>query len=141
MIKLLKQLFVDTFALYYITHLFHWNITGSNFVSLHSLFQEQYENLWNAIDDIAERIRQQDELVDCTLVDITEKTELSILSNSITKDGKDMISVLLKNNQRLSEWLREAINQSSKDLITQNYFIDRKTYHDKQIWKLESLLK
>jgi len=141
MIKLLKQLFVDTFALYYITHLFHWNITGSNFVSLHSLFQEQYENLWNAIDDIAERIRQQDELVDCTLVDITEKTELSILSNSITKDGKDMISVLLKNNQRLSEWLREAINQSSKDLVTQNYFIDRKTYHDKQIWKLESLLK
>ena len=133
MIKLLKQLFVDTFALYYITHLFHWNITGSNFVSLHSLFQEQYENLWNAIDDIAERIRQQDELVDCTLVDITEKTELSILSNSITKDGKDMISVLLKNNQRLSEWLREAINQSSKDLATQNYFIDRKTYHDKQI--------
>lgn len=139
MTKLLKQLFVDTFALYYITHLFHWNVVGSNFSQLHSLFEEQYTNLWEAVDTIAERIRQQDEAIDCTLTEIENEANIGTVINFTT--GKLMVERLLTLNQSISEWLEEAIKQSSKDLVTQNLFIERKAYHDKQIWKLQSTLK
>ena len=39
------------------THGFHWNVTGPMFQTLHLMFMEQYTDLWNSIDVIAERIR------------------------------------------------------------------------------------
>ncbi len=53
----LSQLLADTFTLYLTTHNFHWNVTGPMFNSLHTMFMEQYTELWNAVDPIAERIR------------------------------------------------------------------------------------
>ncbi|HAV70860.1 MAG TPA: DNA starvation/stationary phase protection protein, partial [Stenotrophomonas sp.] len=47
----------DAFTLYLKTHNFHWNVTGSMFNSLHTMFETQYTELAVAVDDIAERIR------------------------------------------------------------------------------------
>ncbi|MDF2691368.1 MAG: ferritin [Gammaproteobacteria bacterium] len=47
----------DTYTLYLKTHGFHWNVTGPHFKSLHIMFEEQYNELWLATDEIAERIR------------------------------------------------------------------------------------
>ena len=43
--------------LYLKTHNFHWNVTGPMFNTLHVMFMDQYTELWNALDLIAERIR------------------------------------------------------------------------------------
>jgi starvation-inducible DNA-binding protein len=53
----LSRLLADTFTLYLTTHNFHWNVKGPYFTSLHAMFMEQYTELWNAIDPIAERVR------------------------------------------------------------------------------------
>ena len=53
----LSRLLADTFTLYITTHNFHWNVTGPMFNTLHTMFMEQYTELWNAVDPIAERIR------------------------------------------------------------------------------------
>ncbi|MCS7100931.1 MAG: ferritin-like domain-containing protein, partial [Burkholderiaceae bacterium] len=53
----LSRVLADTFALYLKTHNFHWNVEGPMFNTLHQMFQEQYTELWNALDLIAERIR------------------------------------------------------------------------------------
>lgn len=53
----LSHVLADTYTLYLQTHNFHWNVTGKKFVGLHSLLQEQYTEMIEAIDDIAERIR------------------------------------------------------------------------------------
>src|SRR6476646_6665763 len=53
----LSKLLADTFTLYLTTHNFHWNVTGPMFNTLHLMFMEQYTELWNAVDPIAERIR------------------------------------------------------------------------------------
>ena len=53
----LSHLLADTYTLYLTTHNFHWNVTGPMFTSLHTLFMQQYTELWNAVDPIAERIR------------------------------------------------------------------------------------
>ncbi len=47
----------DTYSLYLKTHNFHWNVEGPMFNTLHLMFMEQYTELWNALDAIAERIR------------------------------------------------------------------------------------
>jgi hypothetical protein len=53
----LAKVLSDTFVLYLKTHNFHWNVEGPQFLGLHEMFEKQYRDLWNSIDDIAERIR------------------------------------------------------------------------------------
>ena len=53
----LKIVLADSYILYLKTQNYHWNVTGPNFHSLHSMFEEQYNDLFSAVDLIAERIR------------------------------------------------------------------------------------
>src|SRR5262245_64182847 len=53
----LARLLADTYSLYLKTHAFHWNVEGPMFNTLHLMFMEQYTELWNALDLVAERIR------------------------------------------------------------------------------------
>src|SRR6186713_1035851 len=53
----LSKLLADNFTLYLKTHNFHWNVTGPMFNTLHLMFETQYNELWTANDQIAERIR------------------------------------------------------------------------------------
>src|SRR5271156_3950486 len=56
----LNLVLADSYALMALTHLAHWNIEGSDFFPLHKIFQEQYENLFESVDEIAERVRALD---------------------------------------------------------------------------------
>lgn len=58
-IDTLNTVLGETFRLYVQTHGYHWNVVGPNFRQLHAMFEEQYQNLWSALDEIAERIRIQ----------------------------------------------------------------------------------
>ena len=51
----LGRLLADTWVLYGKTHGFHWNVTGPMFNSLHGMFDTQYNELWDSLDEIAER--------------------------------------------------------------------------------------
>ena len=53
----LSHLLADTYVLYLKTHNYHWNVTGPMFQTLHLMFQVQYNELWLAVDLVAERIR------------------------------------------------------------------------------------
>ena len=53
----LSRLLADSYTLYLKTHNYHWNVTGPQFTSLHTLFETQYTELALAVDLIAERIR------------------------------------------------------------------------------------
>src|ERR1044071_6459225 len=53
----LSRLLADTFTLYLKTHNFHWNVTGPMFRTLHVMFEEQYNELWQAVDLLADRTR------------------------------------------------------------------------------------
>ncbi|MGL6297378.1 MAG: Dps family protein, partial [Plesiomonas sp.] len=54
----LSHLLADTFSLYLTTHYFHWNVKGMRFRPMHQMLEEQYNEIWNALDEIAERIRE-----------------------------------------------------------------------------------
>lgn len=53
----LGQLLADSYRLALKTQNFHWNVTGPQFSALHELFEQQYRELAEAIDTIAERLR------------------------------------------------------------------------------------
>src|SRR5690349_23349034 len=53
----LSRVLADTYSLYLKTHAFHWNVEGPMFNTLHLMFMDEYTELWNALDAIAERIR------------------------------------------------------------------------------------
>src|SRR3954463_10512935 len=53
----LSRLLADTYTLYLKTHNFHWNVTGPMFETLHLMFEQQYIELAEAVDQVAERIR------------------------------------------------------------------------------------
>ena len=53
----LSQVLAESYVLYLKTHNFHWNVTGSMFQPLHSVFEGQYTALAEAVDEIAKRIR------------------------------------------------------------------------------------
>ena len=53
----LNGVLADTYMLYLKTHSYHWNVTGPSFRNLHLMFEEQYREMWAALDEMAERIR------------------------------------------------------------------------------------
>lgn len=134
----LRKLLAYTFHLYYMTHLFHWNVKGNNFVGLHYLFAEQYKNLWEAVDVIAEKIRQRGELIDYSLSDM-EQNSFAVQYMGI-ENQVDMVKQLLRHNILMVEKLNEMI-ETTDDLVDQNLFIERRAYHDLQVWKLSSILE
>ena len=49
-IDTLQEALKETYALYLLTHNYHWNVEGPKFFSLHTLFEQQYTELFLAVD-------------------------------------------------------------------------------------------
>lgn len=56
--SMLSVVLADSVMLYTKTRKFHWNVNGESFMELHKLFENQYKQLEEAIDEIAERINK-----------------------------------------------------------------------------------
>ncbi|MGQ9369788.1 Dps family protein [Azospirillum sp. ST 5-10] len=136
----LSGVLADTFALYLKTHSFHWNVTGPMFNTLHAMFMEQYTELWNALDEIAERIRA---LGFPAPGSFSQYTELStIREETAVPQAEDMIRQLVEGHEAVARTARKvfptaetANDQPTADLLTQRLQI-----HEKTAWMLRSLL-
>lgn len=56
-VEKLSILLANTYTLYLKTQNYHWNIVDPYFSDLHALFEKQYTELAENVDEIAERIR------------------------------------------------------------------------------------
>ena len=61
----LTKVLADSYALYLKTHGYHWNVRGPEFFGYHNLLEQQYRDIWAALDEIAERIRALGEFAPC----------------------------------------------------------------------------
>lgn len=138
----LSRLLADTFTLYLTTHNFHWNVTGPMFNSLHAMFMQQYTELWNAVDPIAERIRA---LGHAAPGSYAEFVRLSSLPDVEARPHKatEMIRLLAEGHEAVARTARglfalvnQADDQPSADLLTQ-----RLSVHEQSAWMLRSLLE
>ncbi len=137
----LNTVLADSYALMALTHLAHWNIEGSSFFSLHKAFEEQYENLFEAVDEIAERVRALDAYAIGGLRKLAEESGLSDFSSPLPQ--KDYVAGLVVAHEKVvadATRARELAGETS-DLETQDLMIKRLQWHEKTLWMLKSYLK
>ena len=137
----LGRLLADTWVLYGKTHGFHWNVTGPMFTSLHAMFDTQYNELWDSLDEIAERIRALG--LPAPFGDSTLTKLASIEEASSIPPAMDMVKQLMTDHEAVARTARSvfeiadaANDQPSADLLTQ-----RLQVHEKTAWMLRSVLQ
>jgi starvation-inducible DNA-binding protein len=100
----LSRVLADSFRLYQKTHGFHWNIEGPNFRELHLMLEEQYTDIWNAVDVLAERIRALGAYAPSTSADFAELS--SIEEERGVPSAPDMIKQLIADNETVVRTMR-----------------------------------
>lgn len=130
----------STYVLYMKTQGFHWNVVGPNFYSLHKLSEEHYQELAEAIDTIAERIRALGHIAPACY-SWYEKLSF-VKEDPDTKDGKAKLQDLLADHEAISKFLKDAFDTSEKarDHATADLFVSRMYAHEKASWMLRSVL-
>ena len=76
-VELLKAALADQHVLFMRMRNYHWNVTGPQFQQLHELIEAQYDQIADAIDETAERIRQYGEFAPGTLQEMLDLTRMS----------------------------------------------------------------
>lgn len=138
----LKTLLADSYALLGQTHLAHWNVEGPNFFQLHTAFQAQYEELFEAVDEIAERLRALDIYAPGGLSTLAKGSGIQEHAVGATP-AKDFVAHLIDSHEILlggAHELRKTC-ETAGDLETQDLVIKRIQTHDKTLWMLKSFLK
>ncbi len=136
----LNGVLADTYTLYMKTHAFHWNVTGPQFHTLHVLFEEQYREMWAALDEIAERVRalgvfapsSGKAFADLSSIDSAETEPLS---------ASEMVAALLADHEALIRRAREALDTAAEvnDPASEDLLTVRIQTHEKTAWMLRSM--
>jgi starvation-inducible DNA-binding protein len=137
----LNLVLADSYALMALTHLAHWNVEGEDFFPLHKAFQEQYENLFEAIDEIAERVRALNAYTVGGLNTLGKLANIEEFKSPLPQ--KDYVAALIVVHEKVTEdALRtRELAGSANDLETQDLMIKRLQWHEKALWMLKSYLK
>jgi starvation-inducible DNA-binding protein len=136
----LSNVLSDTFVLYLKTHSFHWNVTGPMFHTLHQMFEEQYNELWLAVDAIAERIRSLGFIAPGSFAEFTRRTYLQ--EAPAARNATEMSAELLRDHETAARTTRSAlaVARTAVDAPTEDLLTQRLAAHEKAAWMLRSLL-
>jgi len=138
----LKTTLADTYALYFKTHAYHWNVEGPRFKSLHEMFEEQYTDMWEALDDLAERIRSLGDFAPGTGRELAGLTKMEDGDNDVPS-AEVMIKNLLAGHELLVRNAREASEVAAEagDKATEDLLVARMQEHEKMAWMLRAMAK
>ena len=136
----LSRVLADTYALYLKTQNCHWNVRGCEFYSLHLLFESQYKEMAEAVDEIAERIGALGFFVEASFHGFKSKTKIK--EEDKVLGAKEMIVSLLEGHEL---FIREArvlvgIAERDKDAATVDLLSRRLGAHEKMAWFLRNHL-
>lgn len=139
-VEALRQVVADKYALLGQTHLCHWNVRGHGFFALHVAFEEQYTELFTAIDEVAERVRALGALAPGGLGNLAKMSGMKELNEDAGAD--EMVRHLSDANKKVVGSLEQARAAAEKagDSQSEDLVISRMQVHEKTIWMLESYL-
>ena len=137
----MKVVLADTFGMFLKTWNFHWNVEGPNFAEYHKLFGDIYEELFGAVDAVAEQIRSLDEYSPGSYARFKELTtvedEVKIPTATV------MIEKLLATNDQVIASLNKAMEQAkianNEGIV--NFLGGRLEVHGKHGWFLRATSK
>lgn len=136
----LAKVLADTYLLYLKTQNYHWNVTGPEFFSLHLLFEKQYEEMADAVDEIAERIRALGFYVEATSEAFRKLSSIKEGSKIIPQF--EMVRELIEGHETVIREERHLASLAEKhgDQATVDLMARRLGVHEKAAWFLRSHL-
>jgi starvation-inducible DNA-binding protein len=140
----LARFLSDSFTLYLKTHNFHWNVTGSMFNALHTMFETQYNEQWIALDETAERIRALGFNAPGSYAEFIRLTSIPEEPGlSDTADWREMVRQLVVGNEAVARTARKVLKTADDagDDPTVDLMTQRLQVHEKNAWMLRSLLQ
>ena len=139
--KQLSNFLSSTYTLYMKTLYYHWNVTGSQFHSLHELFEGQYEDLHEAGDEIAERIRALGHFTPGTFKAYLETSAIKE-DESLPESADKMLENLLQDNETCSKEARKVLEIAgeAQDEVTVDMMVERMSIHDEAAWMIRSTI-
>lgn len=132
----LSVLLADTYALYLKTQNYHWHVRGPQFKSLHELFEMQYRELAEAVDEIAERLLIMGHKAPATFKDYERLKNIKDGNSSL--DANQMVTELAEDHGMLVKDLNQSMTLAQKmnDEGTVNLLANRISAHEKSKWML-----
>lgn len=135
----LQQLLADEMVLYVKTRNYHWNIEAINFSELHSFYEEQYIELEQIIDEVAERVRMLGHMSIGTMRDFLNYTHLS--EQEYTANAQEQMTQLIDDHETIIRFLRKygrIFDEEYDDLGSSDFVIALMEQHEKMRWMLVS---
>ena len=134
----------DAYTLYLKTHNFHWNVTGPMFNALHVMFETQYTEQWNALDDVAERIRALGFNAPGSYAEFIKLSSIKEEPGlTEAQEWREMVRQLVVGNEAVCRTARKTLDvaESGDDDPTVDLMTQRLQTHEKYAWMLRSLLQ
>ncbi len=141
--RILNTLLADEYVLYTRTRNYHWHVIGPHFYSLHLLFEKQYEELDDFIDDVAERVRSLGGPALGTLTEFVQNTRLKEEPGE-RLGPREMVVALLSEHEMLIQFLRHdvtACDDKWQDAGTTDFLTGLLEKHEKMAWLLRATLQ
>ena len=138
---ILNKILADEHVLYNKTRSYHWNVEGPSFMELHKLYEAQYTELAEVIDEIAERIRTIGFYAEGRLSELLKLTSLK--EPSVPKHFKEQIPNLDADHEKIIVNLRKQIDvfdEKYKDIGSSDFLTGLLKQHEKMAWMLRSYL-
>jgi starvation-inducible DNA-binding protein len=134
----IKTILADTYLLYLKTQGAHWNIEGPRFYSLHLLFEDQYKELAEAIDTIAEKLRSMGEQAPASFEEFRLLSEIQDYRPNRSEDA--ILQELSNDHEQIIQRCNKIVQmcQSHSDETTIDLLIERCRAHEKMAWMLHS---
>lgn len=137
----LSKLLAESYTLYLKTHKYHWNVTGPSFQSLHTMFEQQYNELALAVDAIAERIRVMGVMAPGSYSEFGQLSE-------VKEDPRphipatEMLRNLLADHEQVVRTAKNLLPalEGANDEGTNSLLGARIEFHEKTAWMLNSLI-
>ena len=142
-VKILNSLLSDEYLLYTKTRNYHWNVLGPQFNDLHKFFEEQYTELTEVVDDVAERARSLGGWAFGTLQEFAQHTRLKEHPGHYP-NAREMIGNLLADHETIIRQLRmdlETCAERYHDMGTNDFLTGLTEKHEKMAWMLRAFLE
>ena len=138
----LNATLADTYALYMKTHAYHWNVTGPQFHTLHVMFEEQYREMWAALDEIAERVRALGVFAPTSGKQFADLTAIESADTS-PPAATTMVERLLSDHETLIKRARESLSTAEEagDAASADLLTVRIQTHEKTAWMLRAMVQ
>ena len=133
-----KEVLANTFVLYMKAHSYHWNVIGSDFPQLHKFFGKLYEELHDAVDVLAEQLRQLDSFAPATLSRMVELS--TIEEDEKIPTAANMVNNLITANEKVIDSLKDCYKMAEQleMYAHSNILQDRLSAHVKHNWMLKA---